>query len=53
MEKKSSWVYRLGVYRIILQKNKKYKPPRSMTLWWRETEGEGDGDGHTISSKGR
>ena len=47
MEKKSSWVYRLAVYRIILQKNKKYKPPRSMTLWWRETEGEGDGDGHT------
>ena len=51
MKKKSSWVYRLGVHQTILQKNNKYKPPRNRTLVWRETEDEGDG--HTISSKGR
>ena len=34
-------MHRLGVYRIRLQK-KKYKPPRSRSLRWAVTEGDGD-----------
>ena len=37
---------RLGVYWIRLQKNKSSKPPRSRSLRWAVTEG--DGDGHSI-----
>ena len=33
-------MHRLGVYRIRLQK-KKYKPPRSRSLRWAVTEGDG------------
>ena len=41
---------RLGVYWIRLQKNKSSKPPRSRSLQWAVTEGDGDGDvnGHSI-----
>ena len=44
---------RLGVYWIRLQKNKSSKPPRSRSLRWAVTEGDGDGDvnGHTICLK--
>ena len=38
-------MHRLGVYRIRLPKNYICKPPRYTTLVWRETEGDGEGDG--------
>ena len=46
-------MHRLSIYLIELPKNEFSTTFVSMTLWWRETEDDGDGDGHTISSKGR
>ena len=42
-------MHRLGVYRIRLQKKQKYKPPRSRSLRWAVTEG--DGRYHSICFK--
>ena len=44
MKKKSSWVYRLGVYRIKLSKNEFSATLVSRRYRWRVTEGDGEGD---------
>ena len=45
MRKKSSWMKRLRVYQIRLQKNKFSKPSKFRSLWWAVTDGDGDGEG--------